>query len=216
MVQKVSNLMTARRGSESMAMTQRRGLVFAASRRSDRHTDRHANHHDFSAPIRRRLTWLTGRLLVAVLTGCSEYQPAGGNQTHADTDALDGATLSRAETAPREVTARMRPVAAAVGMGGTPQVGRVVRGTYRWMADWPETESVHLWEAAAGPTRIRVVGRARDMMPSAGLRGVRIRYCVKPVIGDGEMRLTGHKTCSSWTTVDGASPASAPAAVTAG
>ncbi|AJP57718.1 hypothetical protein UC34_13465 [Pandoraea vervacti] len=97
----------------------------------------------------------------------------------------------------------MRPVAAAVKMSATPQVGTVVSGTYRWMADWPETDSVHLWEAAAGPTRIRVVGRARDMMPSAGLRGVRIRYCVKPVIGEGTSRLTGHKTCSAWTTVDG-------------
>lgn len=187
-----------------MTTTQRGDLAFTTDRRV------------FSGPIRRRLMRVTGTLLVAALTGCSEYQSPGVTQTYADTDALDGATLSRAETAPREVTARMRPVAAAVGMSGTPQVGRVVRGTYRWMADWPETESVHLWEAAAGPTRIRVVGRARDMMPSAGLRGVRIRYCVKPVIGDGEMRLTGHKTCSSWTTVDGASPASAPAATTAG
>lgn len=104
----------------------------------------------------------------------------------------------------------MRPVAAAVKLSDTPRVGAVVSGSYRWMADWPETDSVHLWEAAAGPTRIRIVGRAREMMPSAGLHGVRIRYCVKPVIGAGTTRLTGHKTCSAWTTVDG------PGAVVAG
>ncbi|WP_087725340.1 hypothetical protein [Pandoraea sp. PE-S2T-3] len=187
-----------------MTTTQRIGFALTPERR------------ECNVPIRRTLTGLAGTLLFALLTGCSEHQPPGVSQAYADHDALEGATLSRAETAPREVTARMRPVAAAVGMTGTPQVGRVVSGTYRWMADWPETDSVHLWEAAAGPTRIRVVGRARDMMPSAGLRGVRIRYCIKPVIGSGEMRLTGYKTCSSWTTVDGTSVTPAPAAATAG
>lgn len=181
-----------------MTTTQRTGLALTPECR------------ECNVPIRRTLTGLAGTLLLVLLAGCSEHQPPGVSQAYADHDALEGATLSRAETAPREVTSRMRPVAAAVGMTGTPQVGRVVSGTYRWMADWPETDTVHLWEAAAGPTRIRVVGRPRDMMPSAGLRGVRIRYCVKPVIGTGDMRLTGHKTCSSWTTVDGTSAAPAP------
>ncbi len=112
-------------------------------------------------------------------------------------------TSGQPVAASREVESRMRPVAAAVAMSGTPQVGVVVSGTYRWMADWPETDSLHLWEAASGPTRMRVVGRAREMMPSAGLRGVRLRYCVKPVIGTGATRLVGHKTCSAWTTVGG-------------
>lgn len=149
---------------------------------------------------------LSGAVAIALLAGCSEYQASTAAVPAATYESEStGASLSEAArtvTTPREVEARMRPVAAAVAMSGTPQVGSVVRGTYRWMADWPETDSVHLWEAAAGPTRIRVVGRAREMMPSAGLRGVRIRYCVKPVIGEGNSRLTGHKTCSAWTTVD--------------
>ncbi|MDR3396999.1 MAG: hypothetical protein P4M06_05500 [Pandoraea sp.] len=151
---------------------------------------------------------LSGAVAIALLAGCSEYKAStagvsGATQESESADAL----LSEAAqtvTTPREVEARMRPVAAAVAMSGMPQVGSVVSGTYRWMADWPETDTVHLWEAASGPTRIRVVGRAREMMPSAGLRGVRIRYCVKPVIGTGTSRLTGHKTCSAWTTVDSA------------
>ncbi|WP_150622868.1 hypothetical protein [Pandoraea captiosa] len=150
---------------------------------------------------------LSGALVVALLAGCSEYKASTASATGPSFELeSDGASLARAEPPDeltREVETRMRPVAAAVKMSATPQVGIVVSGTYRWMADWPETDSVHLWEAAAGPTRIRVVGRTRDMMPSAGLRGVRIRYCVKPVIGEGTSRLTGHKTCSAWTTVDG-------------
>ncbi|VVD63837.1 hypothetical protein [Pandoraea anhela] len=153
------------------------------------------------------LTTFGGVLVVALLVGCSEYKASTATVSGpASESESEGASLSRAElpvAAPREVESRLRPVAAAVKMSGTPQVGVVVSGTYRWMADWPETDSVHLWEAASGPTRIRVVGRAREMMPSAGLRGVRIRYCVKPVIGSGTSRLTGHKTCSAWTTVDG-------------
>lgn len=149
---------------------------------------------------------LSGAVAIALLAGCSEYKASTAAVSGAMHESEStGASLSEATqpaALPREVEARMRPVAAAVAMSGTPQVGSVVRGTYRWMADWPETDTVHLWEAAAGPTRIRVVGRAREMMPSAGLRGVRIRYCVKPVIGEGTSRLTGHKTCSAWTTVD--------------
>jgi len=154
---------------------------------------------------------LSGAIAIALLAGCGEYKASTAGVS-GPTLALESAGASVSEAAqavtpPREVEARMRPVAAAVAMSGTPQVGSVVRGTYRWMADWPETDSVHLWEAASGPTRIRVVGRAREMMPSAGLRGVRIRYCVKPVIGAGTSRLTGHKTCSAWTTVDSAKAA---------
>ncbi|VVE14671.1 hypothetical protein PCO31111_02837 [Pandoraea communis] len=148
---------------------------------------------------------LSGAVAIALLTGCSEYKATAAVSGVANESESTGASLAKAVqtvTPPREVEVRMRPVAAAVAMSGTPQVGRVVSGTYRWMADWPETGTVHLWEAASGPTRIRVVGRAREMMPSAGLRGVRIRYCVKPVIGEGTSRLTGHKTCSAWTTVD--------------
>ncbi|WP_150808728.1 hypothetical protein [Pandoraea sputorum] len=153
-------------------------------------------------------------LAIVLLAGCSEYKASTANVTGATLESeSDGASLAQLEppvASPREVETRMRPVAAAVKLSDTPKVGTVVSGSYRWMADWPETDSVHLWEAAAGPTRIRVVGRAREMMPSAGLRGVRIRYCVKPVIGEGATRLTGHKTCSAWTTVDG------PGAVVAG
>ncbi|WP_150621738.1 hypothetical protein [Pandoraea horticolens] len=149
---------------------------------------------------------LSGVVAIVLLTGCSEYKASAATVSGAANESEStGASLAEAVqtvTPPREVEVRMRPVAAAVAMSGTPQVGRVVSGTYRWMADWPETGTVHLWEAASGPTRIRVVGRAREMMPSAGLRGVRIRYCVKPVIGEGTSRLTGHKTCSAWTTVD--------------
>ncbi|RSK93850.1 hypothetical protein [Pandoraea apista] len=147
---------------------------------------------------------LGSTFVIVLLAGCSEYK-ASTAAVSGTTHELESAGASLSDVAPpppRDVEARMRPVAAAVAMSGTPQVGSVVRGTYRWMADWPETDTVHLWEAAAGPTRIRVVGRAREMMPSAGLRGVRIRYCVKPVIGEGTSRLTGHKTCSAWTTVD--------------
>ncbi|MFJ2991497.1 hypothetical protein [Pandoraea sp. NPDC087047] len=150
---------------------------------------------------------VSGAMVMALFAGCSEYKAstAGVSGSTLESES-EGASLSQAEplgVASREVETRMRPVAAAVKLSATPQVGVVVRGSYRWMADWPETDSVHLWEAASGPTRIRVVGRAKDMMPSAGLRGVRIRYCVKPVIGEGTSRLTGHKTCSAWTTVDG-------------
>ncbi|VVD82217.1 MULTISPECIES: hypothetical protein [Pandoraea] len=154
---------------------------------------------------------LGGALVAALLVGCSEYKASTASVSGpASESEMEGTSLSRVESqdaVPREVETRMRPVAAAVKMSGTPQVGVVVSGSYRWMADWPETDSVHLWEAASGPTRIRVVGRAREMMPSAGLRGVRIRYCVKPVIGTDTSRLTGHKTCSAWTTVDGAKTA---------
>ncbi|AKM28940.1 hypothetical protein AB870_00545 [Pandoraea faecigallinarum] len=150
---------------------------------------------------------LSGVLTMALLAGCSEYKASTASATglafESGSEGASAAPMEPPVASPREVETRMRPVAAAVKMSGTPQVGIVVSGTYRWMADWPETESVHLWEAAAGPTRIRVVGRAREMMPSAGLRGVRIRYCVKPAIGEGTSRLTGHKTCSAWTTVDG-------------
>ncbi|MBN4665330.1 hypothetical protein HUS70_04965 [Pandoraea nosoerga] len=162
------------------------------------------------AVVRHARTSLIGAVAMLWLAGCSEYQPsaAGGTGQGAEAHSA-GASLSAAHspTATKEIDTRLRPVAAAVAMSGTPQVGRVVSGTYRWMADWPETDSVHLWEAASGPTRIRVVGRAREMMPSAGLRGARVRYCVKPVIGQGETRLAGHKTCSAWTTVgDARSP----------
>ncbi|VVE12249.1 hypothetical protein [Pandoraea terrigena] len=145
------------------------------------------------------LARLGGTLVMVWLAGCSEYP--------ASTASALGAVQAQPVAVSREVEARMRPVAAAVAMSGTPQVGRVVSGTYRWMADWPETQSVHQWEAASGPTRIRVVARAREMMPSTGLRGVRLRYCVKPVIGAGTARLAGHKTCSAWTTVEGAGAA---------
>ncbi len=157
-----------------------------------------------AAAIRQRVIVPTA-MAMTLLAGCTEYQASTPSVSGGEA-AQEGASLSASAQAGADakvVEARMRPVAAAVAMSGTPQVGRVVSGTYRWMADWPETESVHLWEAAPGPTRIRVVGRAREMMPSAGLRGVRIRYCVKPVIGTGASRLTGHKTCSAWTTVDG-------------
>ena len=167
-----------------------------------------------SALVRRTiatLTSLSGAIAMALLAGCSEYKASATRDSGAtdkwESTGARASAFSQPVTTSREVEARMRPVAAAVAMSGTPQVGRVVSGTYRWMADWPETRSVHLWEAAFGPTRIRVVGRARDILPSAGLRGVRIRYCVKPVIGEGASRLTGHKTCSGWTTVDGASAA---------
>jgi len=157
---------------------------------------------------------LGSALAMALLAGCSEYKASTANVTGLTMESeRDVASLARVEppvASTREVETRMRPVAAAVKLSDTPRVGTVVSGSYRWMADWPETDSVHLWEASAGPTRIRVVGRAREMMPSAGLRGVRIRYCVKPVIGAGTTRLTGHKTCSAWTTVDG------PGAVAAG
>lgn len=150
---------------------------------------------------------LGGVLVVALLAGCSEYKASTANTAASIAEyESEGASLSRVDppvAEPKEVETRMRPVAAAVKMSDTPKVGAIVSGSYRWMADWPETDSVHLWEAASGPTRIRVVGRTREMMPSAGLRGVRIRYCVKPVIGAGTSRLTGHKTCSAWTTVDG-------------
>ncbi|VVE62200.1 hypothetical protein PAN31117_00790 [Pandoraea anapnoica] len=153
-------------------------------------------------------------LAMALLAGCSEYKASTANVTGLTMESeSERASLARVEppvASSREVETRMRPVAAAVKLSDTPRVGAVVSGSYRWMADWPETDSVHLWEAAAGPTRIRIVGRAREMMPSAGLHGVRIRYCVKPVIGAGTTRLTGHKTCSAWTTVDG------PGAVVAG
>lgn len=158
-------------------------------------------------------TGLIGTVVVMWLAGCSEYQPPAMSGTGAGAEAESaGASLSEAARSPettKDVDARLRPVAAAVAMSGTPQVGRVVSGTYRWMADWPETDSVHLWEAAFGPTRIRVVGRAREMMPSAGLRGVRIRYCVKPVTGQGGTRFAGHKTCSAWTTVGDATSSDA-------
>lgn len=157
------------------------------------------------------LTRLSGALLMTWLAGCSEYQAstpgvsaAGQASERVGTPPSVAAQLA---AAPRAVETRMRPVAAAVAMSATPKVGQVVSGTYRWMADWPETHSVHQWEAASGPTRIRVVARAREMMPSAGLRGVRLRYCVKPVMGTGAARLTGHKTCSGWTTVEGAGAA---------
>jgi hypothetical protein len=155
--------------------------------------------------VRQVRTGLLGAVAVMWLAGCSEYQPPTVSNPGPGAEAeRAGASLSEAARSPvatKDVDARLRPVAAAVAMSGTPQVGRVVSGTYRWMADWPETDSVHLWEAASGPTRIRVVGRTREMMPSAGLRGVRIRYCVKPVTGQGDMRLAGYKTCSAWTTV---------------
>ncbi|WP_150588905.1 hypothetical protein [Pandoraea eparura] len=146
---------------------------------------------------------LSGALLMVWLAGCSEYQASTASASGAAQVRESEATGQRVAV-PREGEARMRPVAAAVAMSATPQVGHVVSGTYRWMADWPETQSVHQWEAASGPTRIRVVARAREMMPSAGLRGVRLRYCVKPVIGAGASRLAGYKTCSAWTTVEGA------------
>ncbi|GAB3629796.1 hypothetical protein PTE30175_05499 [Pandoraea terrae] len=122
------------------------------------------------------------------------------------------ATLQRASAnaaAPAEVQARLRPVAAMVNMSHNPTVGEPVTGTYRWMADWPESDSVHGWEAAAGATRIRLVGHAREFVPPASLRGVRVRYCIKPVTGAGEQRLAGYKSCSAWTAVDAARKAPA-------
>lgn len=146
------------------------------------------------------------RVVLAVLTcgvlgACSEASPP-----RATTLGASEPVMAPDDVPVRSFEPRWRPVAASVALSGTPRVGQSVWGTYRWMADLPETDSVHQWEAAYQPTRIRVIGRKPELLPSAGLRGVRIRYCVKPAVGHGADRLAGHKTCSAWTTVDGTAP----------
>jgi hypothetical protein len=130
------------------------------------------------------------------LVGCSERMvPTANLATNLDVVASPSPAVA-------DAMSRMRPVAALVGMSQLPAVGSQVSGTYRWMADWPEAESIHRWEAAYSATRIRVVGRERTFVPPAGLRGVRLRYCIKPVTGEGGQHLVGHKSCSAWTRVD--------------